>query len=130
MESGPRELSADRWEDGAMKSVVVLVLGLLLLVPPSATAGPLYGTVRMGQEPVQRVDIFVACPGFNRSAQAPASVTTDARGSFALRVEASGRCEMRVRRGNQTGSPFEVFVSNNPVRLDIEIDRALNRVGR
>lgn len=70
----------------------------------------------------------VACPGFGRPAQPPAQVVTDPRGSFALRVAASGRCEMRVRRGNQVGAPFEVFVSNNPLRFDFEVNGALNRV--
>jgi hypothetical protein len=82
----------------------------------------------MGQAPAAGVEISVACPGFDRPAQAPAPVATDARGSFSLLVPASGRCEMRVGRGNQVGAPFEVFVSNNPLRFDFEINRAMNRV--
>jgi hypothetical protein len=53
---------------------------------------------------------------------------TDPRGSFSLQVPASGRCEMRARRGNQVGAPFVVFVSNNPLRFDFTIDGAMNRV--
>ncbi|HKW95163.1 MAG TPA: hypothetical protein VJX92_24985 [Methylomirabilota bacterium] len=41
---------------------------------------------------------------------------------------ASGRCEMRARRGSQVGLPFDVFVSNNPLRLDFEVNAAMNRV--
>jgi hypothetical protein len=111
-----------------MRNLLSLVLGGLLLLPASAAAGPLYGTVRMGQAPVQNVEISVACPGFDRPAQSPTVVRTDERGSFSMRVPASGRCEMRVQRGNQTGSPFEVLVSNNPLRFDFEINSALNRV--
>jgi hypothetical protein len=35
---------------------------------------------------------------------------------------------MRVRRGNQIGAPFEVFISNNPLRFDFQINGAMNRV--
>jgi hypothetical protein len=111
-----------------MKNFLILVLGLLLLLPPSASAGALYGTVRIGQAPAAEVNISVACPGFNRPGHPPIDVVTDRRGSFSLRVQASGRCEMRVRRGNQVGAAFEVFVSNNPVRFDFEVNGAMNRV--
>ena len=111
-----------------MRRAVFLVLVLSLPWPPPAAAGPLYGTVRMGQAPAQNVEISVACPGFDRPARAPATVVTDARGSFSLLVPASGRCQMRVQGGGRVGAPFEVFVSNNPLRFDFEVDRALNRV--
>jgi len=111
-----------------MKSILFLTLGLSFLLPQSAAAGPLYGTVRMGPAPARNVEVSVACPGFGRPARAPAPVMTDARGSFSMLVPTSGRCEMRVRGGNQVGAPFEVFVSNNPLRFDFEIDRAMNRV--
>jgi len=48
--------------------------------------------------------------------------------SFSLRVETTGRCEMQLQRNNQVGAAFEVFVSNNPLRFDFEIDSAMNRV--
>lgn len=103
-------------------------LGLTLLFPPLAWAGPLYGTIRIGPAPAAGVEVSVACPGFGRSPQPPSRGITDARGGFALRVLASGRCEMRARRGNQVGLPFDVFVSNNPLRLDFEVNAAMNRV--
>ena len=111
-----------------MRIVLLVALVSSLLFPQVATAGPLYGTVRTGSKPAQGVEISVACPGFARPAQSPPPVVTDSRGSFSLQVPASGRCEMRVKRGNQVGAPFEVFVSNNPLRFDFEIDGALNRV--
>ena len=115
-----------------MKNVLFLVVSLVLLLPQSASADAMYGTVRKGQAPAAAVNISVACPGFSRRGQpAPRVVTdavTDARGSFSLRVPTSGRCEMRVGRNNQLGAAFEVFVSNNPVRFDFEIDDAMNRV--
>ncbi len=109
-----------------MKKVLFYVVGLSLLWPPLATAGPLYGTVRIGQTPAAGIEVSVACPGFDRPALA--QVVTDPRGSFSLQVPASGRCEMRARRGNQVGAPFVVFVSNNPLRFDFTIDGAMNRV--
>jgi hypothetical protein len=109
------------------RSMWVIALGLHCSV---ALAGPLYGTVRAGNAPAAGVNIAVACPGFGRPAQSPVETTSDERGSFSLRVAASGRCEMRARRGSQTGAPFEVFVSNNPARFDVELDRNMNRVSR
>ncbi len=111
-----------------MKNGPLYVLGLALLLPDVAFAGPLYGTVRIGPAPAAGVEVLVACPGFSRPAQPPSQVVTDPRGSFALRVQASGRCEMRAQRGNQIGAPFEVFISNNPLRFDFQINGAMNRV--
>ena len=104
----------------------LLTFSLPLLLPQPASPGPLYGTVRIGQAPAAGIEVSVACPSFERPPLA--WVVTDARGSFSLQVPASGRCEMRVRRGNQSGSPFVVFVSNNPLRFDFEIDAGMNRV--
>jgi len=115
-----------------MKNVLFLVVGLSLLLPSSVFAGALYGTVRMGQAPADSIEIKVACPKFSRPGQPPPPVATkaitDMRGSFSLRVETTGRCEMQLQRNNQVGAAFEVFVSNNPLRFDFEIDSAMNRV--
>ena len=103
-----------------------VAFSLLMVWSQPASAGPLYGTVRIGQAPAAGIEVSVACPSFERPPLA--RVVTDARGSFSLQVPASGRCEMRVRRGNQSGNPFVVFVSNNPLRFDFEIDGGMNRV--
>jgi hypothetical protein len=97
-------------------------------MPALAAAGPLYGTVRLGPAPAAGVEIIVACPTFDRPAQPPQRAVADPHGSFSLRVQASGRCQMRVGHNQRAGAPFDVFVSNNPVRFDFEIDSALNRV--
>lgn len=110
-----------------MKNVLFLLPGLLLLLPQSTSAGPLYGTVRIGQTPAANVNIAVACPGFSRPGP-PIEAATDARGSFSMLVPTSGRCEMRVGRGGKVGAAFEVFVSNNPLRFDFVVDNAMNRV--
>ena len=113
-----------------MKRSMWVIAVLIGLQSSIALGGPLYGTVRTGNAPAAGVNLAVACPGFGRPAQTPVDTTSDERGSYSLRVPASGRCEMRVRRGNQTGAAFEVFVSNNPSRLDVELNNQLNRVSR
>jgi hypothetical protein len=106
-----------------------LVLSVSLLLPYHSDAGPLYGTVQIDSGgPASAVEISVACPGFDQPTQAPPPAVTDAQGSYSLLVPATGRCQMRVRRGNQVGSAFEMFLSENPLRLDFVVDSAMNRV--
>jgi hypothetical protein len=112
-----------------MKRMTCIVPGLLILVSQLASAGPLYGTVQISQTPAVAVTILVACPGFNGSVQPQLFTTqTDRYGSYSLLVPTSGRCEMRVEGNGQKGNAFEVYVSNNPLRLDFGIDSAMNRV--
>ena len=91
-----------------------------------ASAGALYGTVRMGNAPLAGARILLACPSF-AARQAAAEAVSDGGGGFALRVNANGRCEMHVERGNLSGPNFQVFVSDNPVRLDFAVDQGLAR---
>lgn len=109
---------------------VTLGFGLFLLSAQLATAGPLYGTVRMEQAPAVGVEVTVACPSFDRTTHKPVPATTNDRGSYSLLVPASGRCQMRARRGDTVGRSFDVFVSDRSLRFDFEIDRRMNRVAR
>ena len=115
-----------------MKNILFLVLGFSVLLPLSASAGALYGTVRTGTGPAGGVKIYVACPRFSGPGQPSPRGTgeaeTDTRGSYALRVQASGRCEMRLQKNSRKGTAFEVFVSNNSLRFDFEIDDAMDKV--
>jgi hypothetical protein len=100
-----------------------------LLAPAAATAGVLYGTVRAGNGgPAAGVNVLVACPSFEHAREGPTSTPVDGRGSFTLRVQANGRCEMRVTSGRTTGAPFPVFSSQNSLRYDFRIDAGMNRV--
>lgn len=111
-----------------MKILRVAAMAVLL---PSSTivfAGPLYGTVRSANTPSPGIEITVACPSLARPARPPTVAVTDQRGSFSMRVPTNGRCEMRLRRGNQLGMPFEVFLSDNPLRFDLDVDGSLNRM--
>jgi hypothetical protein len=112
-----------------MTKLLLVAVGAGMLLPAVASAGTLYGTVRLGTAPAAEVTLTVACPGFNRQPPAAtATATTDGRGSYSLRVEAAGRCEMRAQRGNQVGAVFQVFVSNEAMRFDFTTDHAMNRV--
>lgn len=107
-------------------------LCLAVLWPLSAAAGTLYGTVRIGTTPAAGVTVKVACPGFGAPGRPPPGVageaTTDARGSYSLRLEFNGPCKIQLQREGRVGAPFDGFVSNNSLRLDIEADGNLNKV--
>ncbi|MCK9686037.1 carboxypeptidase-like regulatory domain-containing protein [Scleromatobacter humisilvae] len=102
-------------------------LTILVGISCVALAGPLYGTVRLNNAPLAGADIEVACPQFNTSPHSEVSATTDAQGSFTLRVPSVGRCQMRVGKGPHKGNPFAVFVSNNALRFDVQVDADLSR---
>ena len=108
------------------------ILCVAVLWPVAAAAGALYGTVRIGQAPADRVTIKVACPRFGGSGRPPPTAVgegaTDSRGSYSLRVEAVGPCKMQLQRDGRVGTEFDVFVSNNSLRLDVEADAAMNKV--
>ena len=107
-----------------MNKFLFSMLCIAVLWPVSAFAGALYGTLRIGQAPANGVTVKVACPGFGGSGRPTAvgEAVTDTRGSCSLRVEANGRCEMQLLRDGRTGKPFEVFVSTNSLRFDVDVD--------
>lgn len=104
-----------------------LLLTTLSGLPGAASAGALYGTARIGQAPLGGARIIVACPNFAQQ-QAGGEVSSDGSGSFSLRVAANGRCQMRVEQGGRSGPPFDVFLSDNPLRFDFVLDQGLARV--
>lgn len=110
-----------------MKKRFLVVAGLLGAAPVIGIAGPLYGTIRAGGRPLAQADVMVQCPGFSSSGPVGTPARTDDRGSYSLRVQATGRCQMRVKSGSRLGVPFEVLVANNPLRFDPELDANLNR---
>jgi hypothetical protein len=120
-----------RSAEATLTTLRLVAVGAGMLLPAAAFAGTLYGTVRLRTVPAENVTLTVACPGFApQPPRAVATATTDARGSYSLRVEWAGRCQMRVQRGNQAGEVFTVFVSNDAMRFDFTIDDAMKRVPR
>ncbi len=110
-----------------MKLTQALWLAGISLLPCAAQAGALYGTARLGPAPLGGARILVACPGFAQQ-QAGGEVNTDGSGSFSLRVAANGRCQMRVEQGGRSGPPFEVYLSDKPLRFDFVLDQGLAKV--
>lgn len=110
-----------------MKLMRTAWLSGVWLLPWAAQAGALYGTARLGAAPLGGARILVACPGFAQQ-QAGGEVGTDGSGSFSLRVAANGRCQMRVEQGGRSGPPFEVYLSDKPLRFDFVLDQGLARV--
>ena len=111
-----------------MANRAVALAVMMFLAYGVCEAGPLYGTVRLRAASPEPVRVFVACPSFAHPNQEELDVGLDARGSFAMRVRTIGRCEMQLRAGPRAGTPFAVFVSNNPLRYDFGVDEQLNRV--
>jgi hypothetical protein len=94
------------------------------LLPALASAGTLYGTVRVAGRPAAGAAVLVACPSFAQPAQS-AQATADGRGSYTLRINGRGRCEMRLVRDGQEGPPFAVFVSEGTARYDANLGASL-----
>ena len=99
---------------------------VLCSLPLFANAGAMYGTVRLNNAPLGGAQLTVSCPSF-AAARETAGGASDASGSFALRVQATGRCEMRVQRGGQSGPPFPVYLSDKAIRFDLAVTPALAR---
>ncbi len=110
-----------------MKKRFLVVASLLGAAPVIGAAGPPYGTVRAGGRPLAQADVMVQRPGFSSPGPSSTPARTEDSGSYSLRVQATGRCQMRVKSGNRLGPPFEVLVANNPLRFDLELDASLNR---
>jgi len=96
-----------------MKSSAKATVSLLLFLPMSTLAGPLYGTIRGGSNPKQ---IEVGCPDFGPQAY-HVTRRTDSSGSFRINVARQGRCLLRV----DNSFPITVYSSDNPIRYDFEL---------
>lgn len=107
--------------------LVMPLFSSLLLAPALASAGPIYGTVRTSG-PATGVSVMIACPSFTNAIETVGPAPVDARGSFTLRVQTNGRCEMRAQSAQSMGRPFIVFSSSNSLRFDFQVDAAMNRV--
>jgi len=111
-----------------MRKLLFIGMAGSILWSTVVVAGPLYGTIRFENGPASRVLLVVECPSSRDPRGIRVQAQTDARGSFSMRVPARGRCSMHVESGNQRGSPFAVFVSDNPIRFDAVVNNALTRV--
>jgi hypothetical protein len=99
-----------------MRLFVNAALTAFFFLPSTVLAGPLYGTIREGPNPVKSKQIEVGCPDFNQGAYHVTSRTDDS-GSFRLNVEPTGRCMLRL----ESVAPIAVFSSDKPLRYDFEV---------
>src|SRR5712691_3396284 len=99
-----------------MNSTVGVVLSVLLVTPASVLAGPIYGSVRDGPNPLRSAPIEIACPDF-RPGSTRVEGQTDSLGSFRLNVLPRGRCLLRV--GN--AAPTIIYSSDNAIRYDFDV---------
>jgi hypothetical protein len=99
-----------------MSSKASVLLGILLLTPASVLAGPIYGSVRDGPNPLRSAQIEIACPDF-RPGAVRVQGQTDDLGSFRLNVLPRGRCLLRV--GNAV--PTIIYSSDNAIRYDFDV---------
>lgn len=105
-----------------MKRVGLFVVASIAAGMQPANAGALYGTLTLGNAPAAGYSLHLDCPGIPTT-----TVATDNRGSFSMLARAVGSCNMWVQHGGAVGRKFVVFVSDNPMRIDLSIDGALNK---
>jgi len=96
-----------------MKSLAKAVVSLLVFLPVSTLAGPLYGTIAGGPNPK---GIDIGCPDFGPQAYRITG-QTDRSGSFRINVPRRGRCLLRV----DGSAAVTVYSSDNPIRYDFEL---------
>jgi hypothetical protein len=98
-----------------MRSLAIVLMSLIFL-PVTVLAGPLYGTIREGPNPLRSKPIKVACPNFDHPSF-HADAQTDSSGSFRINVTPNGRCMFQV----EAFAPIAIFSSDNPIRYDFEL---------
>ena len=99
---------------------------MLFSFPTCALADTLFGSVRMEGGSSAGLTVRVMCQG-----RESGKAMTDAHGSFNMRVQSRGRCEMTVSdRAGVTGRPAIVFVGDKPSRFDLTVDRSMNPRGK
>src|SRR5207249_11320405 len=106
------------YREAAMRCWIMGLIGMSLVAPVSGFAGPLYGTIREGADPVRSQRIEIGCPDF-QGGSFRANAQTDPYGSFRVNVAQQGRCQLRI----DNGVPITIFSSDNPIRYDFQVSR-------
>lgn len=105
-----------------MRSIVRLVLtvGIALVLPASASAGKIFGDIKLDGKPLaEGVKVRVTRPGGNAVAD---STTTDKFGSFKLMVKEEGKSMLTVVYDKK---PIElaVFSNKEATRYDLILEK-------
>ena len=82
-----------------------------VLLPISANAGEIYGTIRQGNNPVVGRSVYVSCGTRNSS-----PVTLNRYGSYRILAPAQGSCSLHM-----DGLQIGVQSYQRPARYDLEI---------
>lgn len=97
---------------GAWRGMPAVGTAVLLLAAGPVAAATIYGSLSENQQPAGNRQIELLCPG--QGSLPP--VTTDARGSYRITVNAVGKCEVRV---DTLTAP--VILSVNPAQYNFDI---------
>lgn len=100
-----------------------LLLPLILLFPPPAFAGKVFGNLKEGGRSVGRGwEVMIECPG-----SGPSVTTTDEYGAYNINVPRN-RCELSVKySNNQWTNKVTILSSDDPARYDFDL---VNENGR
>lgn len=90
-----------------------IVLLLFLSVP--AHAGVIYGTLRVGTQPLAQHKLVITCSGQEFKG------STNARGSYSVKVTKTGKCSLTLSYG---GSDLQrtVYSESRPARYDLDVN--------
>lgn len=110
-----------------MRLQLIAALLVVAVVATSASAGRLFGDVKLGGKPVpEGVLITVqAASKASKDEKVPAapvdSVKTDKVGSYKVMVKSEGKCTLTVHMGKQVAA-LEVFSYKEPTRYDLMLE--------
>ncbi len=100
-----------------MKRTALLLLPLILLFPPAAFAGKIFGNLKDGGRSVGKgVQVQITCNGNSLS-----PIWTDDYGAYSINAP-RGKCELSVKYlDNQWTENFTIVSSDDPARYDFDL---------
>ena len=99
---------------------ILFAVALALALPGAASAGRLFGDLRLGDKPLpEGVKVKVTVPG---AAAIADSTTTDKFGSYKLNVKGEGKCTLTVVHEKQAAE-LVVFSSKEATRYDLILEK-------
>ncbi|RPH64764.1 MAG: hypothetical protein EHM89_00890 [Acidobacteria bacterium] len=110
-----------------MRLQMSAALIVVAVAASSASAGRLFGDVKMGGKPASEGMLITVQAAANptdkeKGASAPIdSVKTDKVGSYKVVVKAEGKCALTVHLGKKT-AVLEVFSYKEPTRYDLIVE--------
>ena len=112
-----------------MRTQLCAALIVATLGASSASAGRLFGDVKVGGKPAPQgmmitVQAVAKAAADNEKAAPPApidTVATDKVGSYKVVVKSEGKCNLTVHMGKQT-AVLEVFSYKEPTRYDLIVE--------